>query len=330
MGMSSTPQPPPAPDPMATAQAQAQMNKDTAISQAWLNNYDQITPDGSLTYEQIGTAPDGTPRFRATTKLSDASQGIYDTNKITEQNIANIGRDQSARIGDLLGSPLKLGNEATEARLMELGMKRLDPQFARDEEAMRTRLINSGIREGSAAWNAEMGRASQSRNDAINQLILSGRGLANQEILTERNAPINEITALLNGSQVSQPNFVGTPQTSVAGVDYAGLVRDKYNADMSAYNSANASNAAMMGGLFGLAGSLGSMGLYKYSDPKMKKDVKKVGKLDNGLNVYEYKYKGSDTPEIGLMADEVEKKKPHAVVVDAMKRRMVNYAEAVQ
>ena len=317
--MGSSPSPPPAPDPVATAQAQGQMNRETAITQYGLNATNQITPDGSLTYKQIGTWPDGTPRYEATTALSATSQGIHDTNQVTQQNMANIGRDQSAMIGGLLGDPLKLGNEATEARLMELGSARLNPQFARDEESMRTRLANSGVTVGSDAWNAEMQRLGQTKNDAMNQLLLTGRGQANQEIMAERNAPINEITALMSGSQVSNPSFTSTPQTQVAGVDYMGAVNNNYNQQMSAYNSQQQQQGAMMGGLFGLGGTLGGAAM-KYgpammamSDRRLKTDISRVGTLDNGLSVYAYRYKSGGPMQIGVMADEVEAVNPDAV-----------------
>lgn len=333
--MGSSPSPPPAPDPKETAQAQSQMNRETAITQYGLNATNQITPDGSLTYRQIGTWPDGTPRYEATTALSDTSQGIYDTNQQTQQNIAGIGRDQSARIGDLLGSPLQLGNEETEARLMELGTARLNPQFARDDEALRTKLANSGVTAGSDAWNAEMQRFGQTKNDAINQLLLSGRSTANQEIMAERNAPINEITALMSGSQVSNPSFTGTPQTQVGGVDYAGMVNNNYNAQMQQYNAQQQQQGAQMGGLFGMAGTLGGAAM-KYgpammamSDRRLKTDISVVGKLDNGLAVYAYRYKSGGPMQIGVMADEVEAIHPDAVrVFDGFKA--VNYDLAVR
>lgn len=329
MGMSSTPAAPPLPDPKATAEAQAVMNKQTAVAQTGLNAMNQYTPDGSLEYSQSGHWEDGTPRFSATTNLSPAAQGIFDTNKVTEQNIATIGKDQSGRIGDLLGTPLKLGNEATEARLMELGMKRLDPRFAKDEEALRQRLVNSGVREGSAAYDSAYANMKNSQNDAVNSLLLSGRGQANQEIMSERNQPINEITALMSGSQVSNPTFQNTPQSNIAGVDYMGAVQNNYNAQVQQQKMKADQNAALMGGLFSMAGTVATGGM-KYSDRRLKEDIDKVGKLDNGLPLYSYRYKGADGPkEIGVMAQDVEKKNPHAVVADAMGRKMVNYDMAV-
>ena len=261
--------PPPAPDPVATAKAQANLNQSTATTQQLLNQTNQVTPTGTLTYNKTGdnsfTDANGktvtVPQFTATTSLTPEQQAIFNTNQGTEQNIANIGKDQSAKIGDLLGQPLQLGNDATEARLMDLGTKRLNPQFDRDEEALRTRLANSGIRAGSSAFDAEMNNFNQRKNDALDQLLLTGRNQANQEMLTERNQPINEITALMSGSQVSNPTFQNTPNTGVAGVDYTGMVNNNYNAAMNAYNQNIAQSNAAMGGLFGLGGTIGGLGL---------------------------------------------------------------------
>ena len=230
-----------------------------------MNMVDQFTPDGTLKYDWIQNVeiPDGlggtmsVPRYRATQTLSESGRRVNDINNQTEENIAAIGRDQSARIGDLLGKPVNLNNEATEARLMELGSKRLDPRFAQEEEALRTRLVNQGLRPGTAAYDAAYSNFSQSKNDAYNQLLLTGRAQAVQEALTERNQPINEITALLSGSQVSQPNFVNAPQTQVAGTDYAGIVGQNYAGQLQAAQMKANANNAMMGGLFGLAGALG-------------------------------------------------------------------------
>ncbi len=47
---------------------------------------------------------------------------------------------------------------------------------------------------------------------------------------------------------------------------------------------------------------------------RAKEDIEKVGELDSGLNVYRYRYKGSHVPQIGVLAQEVEKEFPHAVL----------------
>lgn len=330
-----TPAPAP-PDPFKTAEAQGQMNQNTAISQQLLNMTNQVTPYGSLTYNQTGTntftGADGKqysiPQFTATQTLTPQQQALLDTNNVTQQNLANAGQTASSKIGDILGSNVNLNNDEVENRLFELGSKRLTPQFQRDENALRTQLINSGIRPGTEAWNTEMTRLAQNKNDAMNQLLLGGRQQAISEILTERNQPLNEITALMSGSQVSQPNFTSTPQTSVAGVDYAGMVQNNYNNQMRAWEQQQENNNAAMGGMFGLGGTLGGAALryglpLMMSDRRLKSDIVLVGKLENGLPLYEYTIFGER--QRGVMADEVAQVMPDAVVTHPTGFQMVNY-----
>ena len=317
----SVPPPPPPPDPRATGQAQAASNTATATTQSILNMVDQYTPEGQVRYSRIGEeqVPDGlggmltVPRFRADQSLSPGQQEIFNIGQETERNIAGIGRDQSERIGGLLGTPVSMDNEAVEGRLFDLGSRRLNPMFDQREENLRTRLANQGVRPGSAAYDAEMRQFGEGRNDAFNNLLLSGRGQSVQEILAERNQPINEISALLSQSQVSQPNFINTPQTGVGGVDYTGMVNNNYNQQMNAWsqqaNAARSQGNAMMGGMFGLA----SAGLGLFSDIRLKSRIRRVGTHPLGIGVYAYDIFGRR--EIGVMAQELQAVKPEAVAM---------------
>lgn len=317
---------PQAPDPQQTANAQSGMNRDTAMTQAQLNMVDQEGPYGSLKYTQNGnnTFVDSqgktvtTPRYTATTTLSPAQQAILDQTQSANLNLGSIANERSEFLKDYLAQPFDV-NTATEAKINELGSARLDPRFAREQDALKTELINSGIRPGTAAYTAAMSDFGQNKNDAYNQLALTGRQQAFQEASYERNQPLNEIGALLSGSQVQGPQFVNTPQTSVGGVDYTGLVNNKYQSEL-------ASSQAKMGGLFGLA----SAGIGLLSDRRAKTDIRRVGKLDNGLPVYSYRYNGQEQTHIGLMADEVQKIHPEAVNVGADGYSRVRYDLAVE
>jgi len=50
-----------------------------------------------------------------------------------------------------------------------------------------------------------------------------------------------------------------------------------------------------------------------FSDKRLKDDVRQIGKTNDGQPIYSYKYKGDDRTQIGLMAQDVEKKHPEAV-----------------
>ena len=50
-----------------------------------------------------------------------------------------------------------------------------------------------------------------------------------------------------------------------------------------------------------------------FSDRRLKENIKIIGKTHDDQRIYRYNYKGDPRIHIGLMADEVEKKHPHAV-----------------
>ncbi len=261
----SKPKSPRPPDPAKTAAAQTGTNVATATANAFLGNVNQITPDGSLSFDVTDTYSftDPTsgetydiPRFTATTTLSEQGQQLKGITDAADINLATIGRDQSAKVGELLSSPFEIGNEATEARLFQLGSKRLDPLFERRQETLRTKLANQGIQLGSEAYDRAQEGFGQTRNDAYNQLLLTGRGQAVQEGLTERNQPINEISALLSGSQVSQPNFIGASQPQIPTTDIAGI----YQQDFQNRLAARPKDQNIAGGLF----QLGAAGIGAY------------------------------------------------------------------
>lgn len=267
MGKPKAPTPP---DPMETSAAQTGTNIGTAIANNTMGMVNQVTPDGSLTYSTSGmqsyTDPYTgktyeIPQYTATTQLSQMGQQIKGQNDQTQLNLAQTGTAQSGFLKDYLGEIWNPDTSAIEGRLMELGSARLDPRFAQDEDALRTRLTNQGITTGSEAWNREMTMLGQNKNDAYNQLMLQGRGQAFGELQAQRNQPINEISALLSGSQVSNPSVSMYQPQGAATTDVGGLINQNYAQKQANYQQQMAQRQSLMGGLFGLgaAGITGGM-----------------------------------------------------------------------
>lgn len=248
---------PQAPDPVKTAQAQAGVNLSTAITQQNLNMVDQTNPWGSVDYSQNGSTrfQDSfgnwvdVPTFTQKTTLSPEQQAIFDKSQAAQTNLAGIAQEQSGRVADALSDPFTFDNQDAADWAFDMGSSRIAPQQARAEAALRSKLVNAGIRPGTPAWDAEMSRQTNANTDQWNQLALTGRSQAFAENLATRNQPLNELSALLSGSQVSNPAQMSSaaPQVGVGGVDYAGMVQDNFAAR-------NANHQALMGGLFGLAG----------------------------------------------------------------------------
>ena len=337
---------PKAPDPAQTAAAQTASNKETAYWNAVLNNVNQVTPYGNLTYKQTGggktynnqayeaalasynkaiqggarpgTAPttnpvngevyrggrdtpnqsispqvnyagnmpklsdfqtgDGPPSFTSTIDLSPDQQAILDSEERRQMSMGQLGEEQIGRIRSSVSSPYSYsgienfgsGDIATQQnRAEEALMARMNPQFARDEEALRTRLINQGIGQGSQAYQREMDSFGQKVNDARTQSILAGQqygSAAQQQALqrrnqsiseydAQRNAPLNEYIGLTSGVQVQNPQFTSQNYQGAQPVDYAGLVNQNYQNQMAQYNARQAGKNNTMSSLFGLGGS---------------------------------------------------------------------------
>lgn len=171
--------------------------------------------------------------------------------------------------------------------------------------------------------------ANNSLQDQLTNTQLSQFNAANQqrqqaltERFAERNQPINEISGLLSGAQVTNPQWAGSNMPNIPTVDYAGLVQQKYANDVGAYNQ-------KMQGMNNIGSAIG--GLFGLSDRRAKKDIKKVGKA-NGHNVYDFHYKGDDPKSPlrrGLIAQEVRKKQPDAVRKTPQGLLEVNYTKAL-
>lgn len=320
---------PSAPDPVATANAQAGLNQSTATTQQLLNQTNQVNPYGSVMYNQTGnnTFTDSSgkvttvPQFTQTTTLSPTQQGIFDKTQAAQTNLAGLAEDQSAAMRDYLNKPFTFDNQDAADWSYDLASSRILPQQQKAQAATEAQLINSGLRPGTQAWNSEMQRLTNANTDQLNQLALTGRGQAFNEALTARNQPINELSALLSSSQITNPGTASsaTPQTSVGGVDYTGLVNQQYQSKLAGSQGA-------LGGLFGLAGSLGSAAITA-SDRRVKDDIRVIGKLDNGLPVYSFRYKSGGPVQIGLMAQDVQEVNP-AAVVDVGGVLHVDYGQA--
>lgn len=88
--------------------------------------------------------------------------------------------------------------------------------------------------------------------------------------------------------------------------------------------------AKKKGGLLGqLGGALqaGASAAALFSDRRLKTDIRRVGQTDGGLPIYTYRYKGDDTPQMGVMAQEVEALQPKALGPTRAGFKTVLYSE---
>lgn len=173
-------------------------------------------------------------------------------------------------------------------------------------------------------------------------VLQSGINSAFQGAGTGQQYNINDIQTLLSQGElqrlrdqdtlnVSYDDFLSEQAHDYENVNFLANI---LNPLTSGYAGGRTESQQQGGGGDGLSKALGMAssiaGIAGFlSDERVKENIKEVGELDNGLPVYSFNYKGSPNTLIGLIAQDVEKKKPEAVGdIDGIKT--VDYEEATQ
>lgn len=94
------------------------------------------------------------------------------------------------------------------------------------------------------------------QRQALLDALDNSRSRTMQEQFALRNQPINEITALLSGSQVATPQFGIAQSAQMPTTDIAGLINQRYSQDQQNYQTQMSQQQAAAGGLFGLGATL--------------------------------------------------------------------------
>jgi len=126
-------------------------------------------------------------------------------------------------------------------------------QMQRDDnraEAARKAYLTSGdeARRAQAAYN-DVGTQRFNMDQSLANYYNNMRGGQMQEAVAMRNQPINEITALMSGSQATIPQFQPFQGSPVQGSNIAQYINDQYKAESQAASNTNAGIFNMVGGL---------------------------------------------------------------------------------
>jgi hypothetical protein len=123
------PDPPTPPDPIRTAAGATATNIGTAVANQQMNNINQITPQGALTYNQTGTYTynDPTtgqsyqiPLTTATQSLSPDQQNLQNIGMQSQTNLANLAAQQSGSLQNLLANPMNISGAPSPGDMMWL------------------------------------------------------------------------------------------------------------------------------------------------------------------------------------------------------------------
>jgi hypothetical protein len=221
------------------------------------------------------------------------SQAMGDFNRdLNDQRtsvLLNAGQEQNRMQQVALNS----GNFANNAQAQNFAQQAARGQFQNQAQNQLYTQQMGNAAFGNAASQQNYQNQNLDRQNALNEMLL------------QRQLPLNEILALSGQAQMQQPNFVSTPQTGVAGTDVAGITNAAYGQQMQAYNS----NQGLMGGLFSAGASL----IPLLSDIRVKTNIERVGTHPVGTGIYEYDRIDTGMREIGVIAQELQRIRPDMV-----------------
>jgi hypothetical protein len=208
------------------------------------------------------------------------------------------------------------GNFTNQARMGQMGA---DLAARMGEGGLRAQQAQIGNQAAGQNWQQQMQQMQYNNNqgyrgaDYANMLRQTGM---NEEMM-QRQQRLNEVNALMSGQQVSNPQFQGfTNQSLAQGADYSGAAQNQYQGELNQFGA----NQALTNSLIGAAGQFGGMA-GMMSDRRLKRNVKFLTNI-NSTNWYEFDYIWGDHA-IGVMADEV----PHAAFETPSGYLMVDYSK---
>lgn len=173
----------------------------------------------------------------------------FDPGGSQSQSLNDVGRAQ--RSLDFSGAPRLPGTNdfsADRDAVTNAMLSRSEPQFQRDEELTRTRLMNQGLAAGSEASNYDLDTLNRSRNDARQQAILAG-GQEQSRLFGLASAARGQYT----GEQTTMGNFANTGQSQafnqgLAGGQFSNQAQQaQYGQNLGAMQAQNQAQAQAFG-----------------------------------------------------------------------------------
>ena len=301
----------------------------------------------------LGSAQSGVnPINAAATGLAGASAEQVNAQPLTGQN---INQYLSPYLGDVLGTTNALANQNNSiAQSGALGTAISSGAFGGDRTGRAAANLNQQNQLAEQATDANI--LNTGYNTALStaqqqQGVNLGAAQANRTALGAAGSELASIGSTAYGEGANTASELGSLGTGAQTAGLAGaqaqigagtLQQQTQQAqDTAEYNQFLqqqsypfqvdqflANIAEGTGALSGSTTTTTQPGGF-FSDKRLKHDIKKIGKLFDGQEIYSYKMHGDPRTHIGLIAQKVEKKHPEAVGL-ARGYKIVDYGKATQ
>jgi hypothetical protein len=208
---------------------------------------------------------------------------------------------------------LQGGQYANAADLAQFGA-------AQQAQQARNQAIAQNYGQGMTAAQAQNATEAQRYNQAMQaaQFGNTAQQQALAQALTQRQLPLNEINALMSGSQIQNPQFGAYQGQTITPAPIANAAAQQGAFNQNLYNQQVGTYNTNVEGLYNLGGSAA-----RASDIRLKSNIKRLGTHKSGLGIYEYDIFGRH--EVGVMAQEALVLRPDVVLHHPAGFLMVDY-----
>lgn len=210
-----------------------------------------------------------------------------------------------------------------------------------DPSQTRYGALDLGARISQAAASAAAGTQARKNTEATGlalqgEAINIGRGYPGQVAQSYGTAQGAGAAGIQSGLSTSSTygNLMGTPTQWSA---QQGSFLNNAGNNVNSYTQAQLGQAQMAAqagagtsqGIGSLVGAAAMAAAIAFSDRRVKTDIRRIGKTDRGIPVVTYRYKGEPKGalHVGVIAQDVEKKIPEAVLRHPTGLKLVDYSK---
>jgi hypothetical protein len=262
-------------------------------------------------------------QWRTEVALSPEQEQLYRQGVELDSRTGQLALDMLPEAQRVLMQPMATDDADARDRATAGIMSRMEPQFARDRQAMESRLLSQGFQPGTEAYRRAADEHGRNVNDARIQATTAGLGESRAGAAfsnAQRQQRVAELGMIFGlGPGMQMPNQAQLSQVGVNSPDLMGAVQQAYQTKSANHQS----GMAVVGQLLGNAAR--TLPMVNWSDRRLKRDIQRIGTHESGLPVYRFRYIWGDEPMVGFMADEVALLRPDAVYVGASGYAAVDY-----
>lgn len=254
--------------------------------------------------------------------MSRLQPQIQQNDQALQQRLANQGLTQGSEAYNNAMRTQQQGNNdlLSQAALQGINLDMSANQQGYGQAAQSAQIGNAAIGQNFGQGATSAGLYNQAQNQQFGQGLQSAQfaNTAQQQSMAQQlslyNQPLNQITALMSGSQIQNPTFQAYSGQNVAAAPVFQGAQAQGQYQQGLYGQQMAGYNAQMGAIGALAGAAGAAGTAAggiWSDARLKSNVVYVGEHPIGVPAYEYDIFGRR--ERGVMAQDLLAVAPKAV-----------------